>query len=102
MPVKPSDPEEEYFTRVELERRRRLAEERQAHMEKEERERLRVLHFMRCPKCGAELEEVPFGDVKVDKCFQCEGIFLDSGELELLMKKDSGFVGKLLQVFKGE
>ncbi len=102
MPVKPSDPEEEYFARVELERRRALAEERQIQIEAAEKERLRALHNMRCPKCGMPLEEIPFGDVKVDKCLECEGIFLDKGELELLQKKDGGFVTRLIGTFKAQ
>jgi Zn-finger nucleic acid-binding protein len=55
---------------------------------------------MKCPKCGMQLEEIEFGDVKVDKCFGCEGMWLDSGELEILAKKGGGFVGKLLSAFR--
>ena len=98
MPVIPSDAEEEYFARVELERRRKLAAARDREVEKEERERRRALHFMHCPKCGTPLEEIPFGDVKVDKCFHCEGVFMDKGELETIQKKEPGFMGRLLGV----
>src|SRR5690242_21642194 len=100
MPVKPSDAEEEYFARQEAERRRKLAEERQAQLQEEERQHQRTLHFMKCPKCGMQLEEIAFGDVRVDKCFNCEGIWLDSGELERLQTKEAGFVGRLLNVFR--
>jgi Zn-finger nucleic acid-binding protein len=41
-----------------------------------------------------------FGGVAVDKCFACGGLWLDDGELETLQKKDSGFVGKMLNVFR--
>lgn len=100
MPVKPSDPEEEYFARQELELRRKLAEERQAKVEEEEKQRQRELHFMRCPKCGSQLEEIAFGDVRVDKCFSCEGMWLDKGELDTIQTKEPGFVGRLLNVFR--
>jgi hypothetical protein len=100
MSVKPSDPEEEYFARVEMERRRKMAEERQAQMRDEERQQQRVLHYMKCPKCGMQLEEVAFGDVSVDKCFNCEGMWLDKGELERIQTKEPGFVGRLLSVFR--
>jgi hypothetical protein len=79
MPVKPSDSEEEYFARLEAEKRRKLAAERQAAIEKDDRERERALHYMKCPKCGMHLEEIAFGDVRVDKCFNCEGLWLDNG-----------------------
>lgn len=100
MPVKPSDSEEEYFARQETERRRKVAAEQQARLKTEERERAKALHFMKCPKCGMQLEEMTFGDVRVDKCFTCGGMWLDDGELEALQKKEAGFVGKLLRVFR--
>lgn len=91
--------EDEYFARQEVERVRRVAEERQAKLLAEERERDRALHSMKCPKCGMQLEEIAFGDVRVDKCFSCDGLWLDKGELELIREKDGGFMGRLLSVF---
>jgi uncharacterized protein len=99
MPVKPSVNEEEYFARQEAERRRKVAEERQEKLLAEERERARTLHYMKCPKCGMQLEEIAFGDVRVDKCFSCEGIWLDKGELEGIRQKEGNFMGRLLNVF---
>ncbi|MBM3746454.1 MAG: hypothetical protein FJW34_11710 [Acidobacteria bacterium] len=100
MPVKPSSSEEEYFARQEAERRRKLAEERQAMLLAEERERERALHFMKCPKCGMQLEEIAFGEVHVDKCFSCEGIWLDKGEIDAIQGREAGFMGRLLNVFR--
>ena len=100
MSVKPSENEEEYFARQELERRRHVAKEAEAASLEEERERHRLLHFMRCPKCGSELQEIAFGDVRVDKCFVCEGLWLDNGELEKLKAKEAGFATRLLNVFR--
>lgn len=100
MPVKPSDNEEEYFAREQAELKRRLASERQTKIKAEERERERSLHFMKCPKCGMQLEEIAFGDVHVDKCFNCEGVWLDSGEIEKIPQKEAGFLSTLLSVFR--
>jgi hypothetical protein len=100
MTEKPSENEEEYFARLEIERRRKAAEERQAKTLVEERERARALHFMKCPKCGTPLEEIAFGNVRIDKCFQCDGMWLDAGELEKIMAKESGFLGRLQRVFR--
>lgn len=100
MPVKPSDAEEEYFAREELERRRRVAEKRQAALQEEERQRQRELHFMKCPKCGMQLEEVEFGGVRVDKCFNCEGMWLDKGEIEAIQTKEPGFMTRMMKVFR--
>jgi hypothetical protein len=91
--------EEEYFVRLEVERVRKVAEERQAKLLAEDRERDRAIHFMKCPKCGKQLEEIAFGDVRVDKCFSCDGLWLDKGELDLIREKDGGFMGRLLSMF---
>ena len=100
MPVKPSSPEDEYFARQEAELRRKMAAERQSRMQDEERQQQRDLHYMKCPKCGMQLEEIGFGDVRVDKCFNCEGLWLDKGELERIQTKEAGFMGRLLNVFR--
>ncbi len=97
---KRSASEDEYFARKEAERKRRLAAERQAKLLAEERERERALHFMKCPKCGMQLEEIGFGNVRVDKCFSCEGFWLDKGELDVIRKKEGGFISKMLGVFR--
>ena len=93
--------EEEHFARLEVERARKVTEERQARLLAEDRERDRALHLMKCPKCGMQLEEITFGDVRVDKCFSCEGLWLDKGELDLIRQKDGGFMERLLSVFGG-
>ncbi len=66
----------------------------------EDRKKLRELHYMRCPKCGMELGEVDYKGILIDKCFQCEGIWLDAGELELIAKLEKGALDKLFGIFK--
>ena len=100
MTVKPSLNEEEYFAREEMERRRKLTEERQASALVEQREQNRTLHFMRCPKCGMELEEIAYEDIGLDRCPACEGLWLDKGELERLHTKEEALVGRLLGIFR--
>jgi ribosomal protein L37AE/L43A len=64
---------------------------REAEMNAEndaKQEELRKAHWMKCPKCGSDLNEVEHVGIKIDKCTHCEGIFFDAGELdELLLKK---------------
>lgn len=100
MPVKPSTKEEEFFAREEYEKKRKLEEERQAKMEAEERERLKELHFMHCPKCGMQLVEIDYNGILVDKCTSCEGVFLDAGELESVAKLEKPKLDKWFSVFK--
>jgi hypothetical protein len=100
MPVKASEREEEYFARLELERRRKHEEERQKKLAVEEKRRLKDLHHMHCPKCGMQLHEIDYKGVKVDKCVSCDGIWLDAGELEQLSKLEKRALIKLFSVFK--
>jgi uncharacterized protein len=97
---KPSHTEEEYFTRVEAEKKKRLAEERARKLTREEQKRLKELHWMHCPKCGMELHSVPYKGVVIDKCFSCHGIFLDDGELEKIAGEERGFLTGVLSLFR--
>jgi uncharacterized protein len=99
MPEKPSEKEDEYFVRQDMERRRKLSQEREAKIAEEERERARVLHFMKCPKCGTQLEEITFNEVRIDKCFNCEGFWLDKGEIDAIQHKEAGFLERLRKAF---
>jgi len=100
MPVKPSDAETEYFARQEFERRRQLERARQAEQAQQEREQRKQLHFMKCPKCGMDLVEIDYRDLKVDKCTGCEGVWLDPGELEAIAGFDQGGLQRFFSVFR--
>ncbi len=39
---------------------------------------------MDCPKCEGSMEEVTCGEIKVDRCSQCKGIWFDMLEAEHL------------------
>jgi len=81
---KPTATEEEYFARENAERMRKLAAEQKKSLAQAERDKLKQLHQMRCPKCGMELKEIEVRGVQVDRCFSCNGTWLDTGELEKL------------------
>jgi uncharacterized protein len=102
LPDKPSSAEEEYFARENAERLRKLAAEQKRAMAAAEREALRNQHFMRCPKCGMELKEISFRGIQVDRCFSCNGTWLDQGELEKLAKDDrqDSVIASVLRIFK--
>lgn len=97
---KPSKAEDEYFARQELERRKKWAAEQGAKMATEEKERLKQLHYMKCPKCGMDLEEIELQGVKVDQCASCGGVFFDAGEVEQLEKKDAGVMSRVFSMFR--
>ena len=101
--------EDEWFARNEKEMleaarvaRDKRERERAEREDVEERQRLKQLHFMKCPKCGHDLDERELEGVTVDQCSFCEGVFLDAGELDsLFLKHDSerkGVLHKLLRL----
>lgn len=100
MPLKPSEQEEEYFAKMEFERKKKVEEEKHGKLSDEEKKRLKELHYMRCPKCGMELIEIDYKGIKVDRCSECEGIWLDAGELETVSKLEKSGLDKLFSVFK--
>jgi len=100
MPIKPTEKEEEYFARQDYERKRKIEEKNHKLMAQEEKERHRKLHYMRCPKCGMELIEINYKNINVDKCSECQGIWLDQGELEQVTRMDQSILNKFFGVFK--
>lgn len=100
MAKKPSELEEEYVARTEFEKKKKLEEEKHRKLAGEEKNKLKELHHMRCPKCGMELIEIDYKNIKIDKCSECEGIWLDAGELEAVSKLEKGGLDRLFSVFK--
>lgn len=84
MPVKPSEQEEEYFAKLEIQRRLQAEAKKAQSLAEEEKKRLRELHYLHCPKCGTKLQEAVMTEVTVDICPACHGVWLDAGEIEKL------------------
>ncbi len=56
---------------------------------------------MDCPVCKNAMVVLELEDVEIDHCYDCGGIWLDAGELELLVE-DRGKAEQLLNSFKVE
>lgn len=46
---------------------------------------------MQCPKCQTTMREREKGDVIIDICPQCRGVWLDAGELEKLSEREQRY-----------
>ena len=77
--------EEEYFHRKDKE----LIEKLRAKMKVAEEAKAAGLSTMQCPRCDGTLKEGKFEEVSIDKCDKCGGVWLDSGELEQLTRRDT-------------
>jgi Zn-finger nucleic acid-binding protein len=56
---------------------------------------------MNCPTCSNPMITMELKDIEVDHCLQCGGIWLDAGELELLLA-DARRAKALLDSFRQE
>ena len=78
--------EEEYFRRKDQEAIEKLREK----MKVAEEAKAAGTSSMQCPRCDGSLTESKFEEVLIDTCDKCGGVWLDSGELEQLTRKESG------------
>jgi predicted Zn-ribbon and HTH transcriptional regulator len=76
----PSRNEDEYFAKQDAE----LIKSMRARLDTARESQERKAHWMKCPKCGADLKEETHGHVKADVCPECKGMWLDVGEIDLL------------------
>ena len=97
---KPSRAEDEYFAKQEVERRKKWAQEQAQKLQTGEKERLKQLHYMKCPKDGMDLKTIEFHGISIDQCGNCGGVWFDAGEVDQLLGKDSGVMSKVLSIFR--
>lgn len=90
--------EERFIHKKEIEKREELKAQRIAA----EKEQAKKNHWMKCPKCGADMEEKELDNVMIDQCTQCQGIYFDAGELEMILqrKETKSFMGKFKDFLK--
>lgn len=65
------------------ERDRELIETLRAHLQKVNK----AGEALRCPKCPGRLESYTFQGFLLDRCHACGGVWMDSGELESVVRK---------------
>ena len=99
MPKSPK-PEVEYFGKMDVKKKKRIAEAKREKLKKEEIALLKNLHYHRCGECGMELEEIPFKGVIVHKCFNCGAVLLPDGTLDTLCGEEMHVIDSLLDLFK--
>ncbi len=75
--------ESHYFA----ERDRELISKLKGQREAEHDATVRELALNRCPRCGVRLTTRLIEEVEIDECDQCQGMWLDKGELEAMSKQ---------------
>ena len=44
-----------------------------------------------CPKCQGAMRNYERNGIQIDQCTECRGVYLDRGELELLMDAEAAY-----------
>lgn len=72
-----------------------------AKRSKLESQRSNQSFWMRCPKCGAAMQEINLSGIIVEQCLGCKGLYFDHGELETLLaiEERKGFFRNMKTTF---
>jgi hypothetical protein len=100
-PVDPSDREDEFFLKLDAQKLSKMRTNLDQKRDQETKQKRKETHWMKCPKCGADLHEVNYQNVMIDTCTECKGIWLDHGELEILASGEAHFSKKFLSKIFG-
>ena len=94
---KPSRNEDEYFVKMDAE----LLKAQRAKLDADRLKQERAIHLMKCPKCGANLAEREMHGIKIDQCTECSGVWLDKGEMEMLLHSEESGISRVVRDLLG-
>ena len=95
-----SDQENSYFTTLEIEKMKALRRKLEAEADEKSKAELKALHYLKCGKCGHDMDTVPFRGIEIEVCTNCKAVLLDPGELQELVGEDqSGVISTLSEFF---
>ncbi len=92
--------EDEYFAKLEAEKKARMATLLGRADATEEAARLKDLHFNHCGKCGHSMLTSHYKGVEIEVCPHCGAVLLDPGELQQLAGEEHhGLLRGIAHVF---
>ena len=80
--------EEDYFRKLDQEAKAKLKAKLDAQNAEADRAARKDLHFLKCGKCGSDMETQVFRGIEIEICGSCGAVLLDPGELEQLAGSD--------------
>jgi uncharacterized protein len=92
--------ESDYFMREDLASKHKAKTERERVMLKAHDEELKKLHFMKCPKCGHDLESKKMTYVTIEQCSSCGAIVIDADQVDKFITEKKSILNSLIAVFK--
>jgi ribosomal protein L37AE/L43A len=96
---KGKDLESDYFIRENLASAHKNRVERDRIQLKEHDEKLKLLHFMKCPKCGHDLTVKRMSYIDVEQCTSCGALVLDADKVEKFIAEEKSILKSLIDLF---
>lgn len=78
--------EEEYFYRINRDLIEKKRSELNSKRNEQESKSAQTIHWMKCPKCGSQMNKMNISGIYAEQCAQCHGIFFDREEFETLLE----------------
>lgn len=97
---KGKDFEADYFIRENTASKRRLEEENRRQQKKAEDRELKALHYMKCPKCGHDLETKRLTYMDVDQCTSCGILVIESSDIDRFIAEEKSILKAFIDFFK--
>jgi hypothetical protein len=96
---KPPHPDNEYFGKMDIKKKKKLADDKAEATSKFEEKSLHDLHWHKCPECGHDMKDYSFKGYTIAKCSNCQGAFLQAEVLRGLCGEDSQIIESIMDVF---
>jgi uncharacterized protein len=97
---KGKDFETEYFIRENTASKHRMTEEERRQNKKTHDEELRLLHHMKCPKCGHDLQNKRMSYIDIDQCTSCGVLVLKPEDVERFVAEEKSILKTFIDFFK--
>lgn len=98
--TKNKDLEDDYFIKEEAVYKHKAAVERERVNLKAHDAELKALHFMKCPKCGHDLESKRMGYVEIEQCSSCGALVIDADKVDKFIAEEKSILKSLIDLFK--
>lgn len=92
--------ETDYFLRESAASKHKLDKEQKKQNKKAHDEELKALHYMKCPKCGHDLETKRMSLIDVDQCTSCGVLVLEPDNVDRFIAEEKSILKSLIDFFK--
>ncbi len=92
--------ETDYFIRENATSKHKLEHEESKKNKKAHDEQLKALHYMKCPKCGHDMETKRMSYIDIDQCTSCGAIVLEHDNVDRFIAEEQSILKSLIDFFK--